>query len=868
MAPRQPDETAPLMAREGSRSSSLDEEEAAAIPPPARTEPDVDSNLMRRAGRILAFGVVATVIILLGLVGQFGGAAVARVELGTPHDGMAVGNVVHLPDGNLAHRPVRSSALGHVDALSPEERAAAARRDAARARRQSSREARRRRRQWDRDTEEAEAKTLALDDQPLASLGQAQETGGVAGVSLNGWLQLEEWFYSQDAHSLVDATEGMTQGVVFPPVFPTPESLGFEWASEGDLISKLAASVGDDAAVAAVVAHRESYFTAEDVAGLRKQGFDHVRLPLTWAAFASEADEPEKLVTDPAHPDKKQVTVSRAALDRYVATLADAGLKVLIDMHTMPGGSSMGSYNGVFPSPPAFWDDPTLMTIGRGVVREMLRWYLALPETSRAAVGGFTLLNEPAHLLPDKRDVMLDWLAGAVADFRALVVEPAKQAGAQPPRLLVNLIDTCGLNVYNMAEWMARTFAADELQSWAVLDTHMYLAWEHPAPGTWSCETDPEETKNGIAQFMQAKVNEMNDAAARNGIAHTAVSEWSLATNHDSAAGCQDVRVLEALREAQQYAFDQGNVESYFWGWKLPDAGAHRKFWSAQFHDAEMAAAAGAAAAGEAEADAVAAAEEVPAEAAASAAEEEFPAEAELTAAVEGANDAGVSLESEAVALEPDAKEAAPEIVEDASGDVRAEAAAAEDAPESGVAAAAASAEEESANVEPARPAEAVAVEVDAASGDAGAQTPGEGDATIDAAREFEQVDAETTARRNEIEARMRAGATNFRRSAAPEAVVAPETVAREAVVPPEVVVQEVVVPETVVPETVVPEPVSEQPAYERPVVADEDPVSELEDAAARGAVEPVVEPVEPVAWETADSIPVSNSRNQVTRVL
>ena len=114
----------------------------------------------------------------------------------------------------------------------------------------------------------------------------------------------------------------------------------------------------------------------------------------------------------------------------------------------------------------------------------------------------------------------------------------------------------------------------------------------------------------------------------------------------------------------------------------------------------------------------------------------------------------------------------------------------------------------------------------------------------------------------------MRAGATNFRRSAAPEAVVAPETVAREAVVPPEAVVQETVVPETVVPETVVPEPVSEQPAYERPVVADEDPVSELEDAAARGAVEPVVEPVEPVAWETADSIPVSNSRNQVTRVL
>ena len=833
MTPGQSDETAPLMAREGSRSSSLDEEEAAAISSPARSEPDVDSNLMRRAGRILAFGVVATVIILLGLVSQFGGAAVARVELGTPHDGMAVGNVVHLPDGNLAHRATRTSSAADVGALSPEERAAAARRDAARARRQGSREARRRHRQWDRDTEDAEANSLAPDDQPLASLGQAQasETGGVAGVSLNGWLQLEEWFYSQDAHSLVDATEGMTQGVVFPPVFPTPESLGFEWASEGDLVAKLAASVGEDAAVAAVVAHRESYFTAEDVAGLREQGFDHVRLPLTWAAFASEADEPEKLVTDPAHPDKKQVTVSRAALDRYVATLADAGLKVLIDMHTMPGGSSMGSYNGVFPSPPAFWDDPTLMTIGRGVVREMLRWYLALPETSRAAVGGFTLLNEPAHLLPDKRDVMLDWLAGAVADFRALVVDPAQRVGTSPPRLFVNLIETCGLNVYNMAEWMARTFAADELQSWAVLDTHMYLAWEHSAPDTWSCETDPEETKNGIARFVQAKVNEMNDAAARNGIAHTAVSEWSLATNHDSAAGCQDARVLEALREAQRYAFDQGGVESYFWGWKLPSAGAHQKFWSAQFHGAEMAAAA-AAAAGEAEADAAAASDDV-------------PAEAEGIAAVEDADDAGVALASEAAEPEPEAKEAASEVAEDASGDIRAEPVEPAEPAKEAPAEPTDGREDEAAEVDPAgpaEPAEAVAGG-EAASVDPGAQVQGEANvAMIDAARERAEaearqggdVDDEISAKRKEVEARMRAG-TNVQRGAVPDAVVAPDD-------------WEAAVPETVVPE------VDEQPMYDRPVAADENPSVQSEAAA---AAEPVVEPVEPVS-----------TRNQLTRVM
>ena len=854
------------MAREGSRSSSLDEEEAAAISPPARSEPDVDSNLMRRAGRILAFGVVATVIILLGLVSQFGGAAVSRVELGTPHDGMAVGNVVHLPDGNLAHRATRTSSAADVGALSPGERAAAARRAAARARRPSSREARRRHRQWDRDTEDAEAKTLAPDDQPLASLGQAQasETGGVAGVSLNGWLQLEEWFYSQDAHSLVDATEGTTQGVVFPPVFPTPESLGFEWASEGDLVAKLAASVGEDAAVAAVVAHRESYFTAEDVAGLREQGFDHVRLPLTWAAFASEADEPEKLVADPAHPDKKQVTVSRAALDRYVATLADAGLTVLIDMHTMPGGSSKGSYNGVFPSPPTFWDDPTLMTIGRGVVREMLRWYLALPETSRAAVGGFTLLNEPAHLLPDKRDVMLDWLAGAAADFRALVVDPARRVGARPPRLVVNLIETCGLNVYNMAEWMARTFAADELQSGG--PRHAHVSRVGALRARHVVETTPRRSKT--ASRASCRRGERDER--RRG------EEWHRAHRGFRVVARDEPRLRGWMpgpsrpRGAPRGAalrVRPGRRRVVLLGLEAPSAGAHQKFWSAQFHGAEMAAS------DAAEADATAASGcpgEAVVETDAAASSDDVPAVAETIAAVEDADDAGVALASEAAEPEPEAKEAeVAEVAEDASEDVRAEpvepAEPAKETRESDDAAPAEPAdgrEDEAAGVHPAgpaEPAEAVAGG-EAASVDPGAQVQGEANvAMIDAARERAEaearqggeVDDEISARRKEVEARMRAG-TNVQRGAVPDAVVAPDD--WEAAVPetvvPEAVVPEAVVRETVASSAVVPE-VDEQPMYDRPVAADENPSVQSEAAA---AAEPVVEPV--------------STRNQLTRVM
>jgi len=602
------DEKEPLIAREGSRASSLDDEEAAEIRPTSTTEPEVDSGLLRRAGRILAFGVVATVIILLGLVGRFGVAAVTRVELGVPHEGIANGNVVRLPDGALAHRAVQSSSSADLDAMSPEKRAEVKRRDAARARRQSAREERRRRRQWTRDAHDASAANGGgvREGRNVASFGQASaaRATGVAGVSLNGWLHLEDWFYSQDATSLVDTSEGMAQGVVFPPAFPTPESLGFKWASEGDLVARLVETAGEEATVAAFVAHRDSYFGADDLTALRARGYEHVRLPLTWAAFASEADEPERLITDPAHADKKQVTVSRAALDQYVAKLADAGLKIVIDMHTMPGGSSRGTYNGVFPSEPVFWDDPKLMTVGRGVVREMLRWYLALPERSRNAVGGVTLLNEPAHMLPEKSAAMLEWYAGVVGDYRALIVEPATKAGAPPPRLLVNFIDTCGMTVDDMGEWMARNFAADELRTWAVLDTHMYLAWEHPAPDAWSCDTPVDQIKSDILNYTTTRVGQMNDIARRNGIAHTAVSEWSIATNHDSKAGCQDTIVLEALREAQTTAFDQGGVESYFWGWKMPNAGGHQKFWSAEFHERALAAAraGGAASTGESEA--------------------------------------------------------------------------------------------------------------------------------------------------------------------------------------------------------------------------------------------------------------------------
>ena len=165
------------------------------------------------------------------------------------------------------------------------------------------------------------------------------------------------------------------------------------------------------------------------------------------------------------------------------------------------------------------------------------------------ASGGFTLLNEPAHLMEDKKESMLSWYAEAVKDYRDIVASPNAEANVPVPKLYVNLIETSGMNVYNMAAFMKQHFSPAELADWAVLDLHMYLAWEHNGCNegcSWSCDSDPTGIRQDVSALMIAKLSGLNDAAAAVGVANTAVSEWSLATHHDSNAGCQSDAVIDA----------------------------------------------------------------------------------------------------------------------------------------------------------------------------------------------------------------------------------------------------------------------------------------------------------------------------------
>jgi hypothetical protein len=147
--------------------------------------------------------------------------------------------------------------------------------------------------------------------------GGPSAAAGLAGVSLNGFLHLEEWFFSSNAYAAVDSPANVAQGTVFPPAFPTPESLGFQWASEGDLVFKMQQMHGDAATIAAFKAHRDAYLDVADLDKMRTLGYTHVRLPVTWACFFGNEDARETIVPDPKHAHVSQVTVSRASLNGW-----------------------------------------------------------------------------------------------------------------------------------------------------------------------------------------------------------------------------------------------------------------------------------------------------------------------------------------------------------------------------------------------------------------------------------------------------------------------------------------------------------------------------------------------------------------------
>ena len=194
--------------------------------------------------------------------------------------------------------------------------------------------------------------------------------------------------------------------------------------------------------------------------------------------------------------------------------------------------------------------------MGLRVVRDAADFYRRLPDTLKSSIHGFTLMNEPGHLLEGRRAQVLEWVAAAADAYREDVVSKVPR-GVMVPFLYVNLIETSGLTLQDMAQFMQRAFSPPELSAWAVLDVHHYFAW-----GFTGCEAGTragcvyacDEPIAGLSARLEDAADDfagkLRSAAGMHGVPHVASTEWSLATHADSSAACKGDGVLGAMYKA------------------------------------------------------------------------------------------------------------------------------------------------------------------------------------------------------------------------------------------------------------------------------------------------------------------------------
>ena len=225
------------------------------------------------------------------------------------------------------------------------------------------------------------------------------------------------------------------QGVVLPPLLA--DGFGSNWFGEGDLVNKVVEGFGEEFAVDVIVRHRETYITGVDIKDMIENHVTSVRLPVGWWAFTEESKlEEEQIITDPAHDNMKFVTIPNKYLKETIGRFVDAGLDVLLDVHAFPGGSSQGSYSGIFPEEPMFWKDEGLQSLGLTIFSNLCDFYNTLDVDVKKGLTGVTIMNEPAHGLSNEESLtMQSWMPKAIDIYRQNVILKGNNSTIAPPKV-------------------------------------------------------------------------------------------------------------------------------------------------------------------------------------------------------------------------------------------------------------------------------------------------------------------------------------------------------------------------------------------------------------------------------------------------
>mmetsp|Transcript_7727 Transcript_7727/g.10546 ORF Transcript_7727/g.10546 Transcript_7727/m.10546 type:complete len:641 (-) Transcript_7727:205-2127(-) len=245
------------------------------------------------------------------------------------------------------------------------------------------------------------------------------------GVNIGSWLSLEDWFYVGEGAIEVATPFGDTAASCLPPLHVGP-STGPRWNSETDLLANFSSSPSSSLAHALRVfhAHRVSFLDLEeDLRTLSEDlGVKNVRVPLSWCLTDYDpttitGGEDEEVLKerftclDPFYEEEgvRWPAVPKSLLSNFLRACAKHGISAVLDVHTYPGGTSIGTFSGVWPRWSRFWthgdapamDDSNKKDVGRELFQNFISWVESLAtEDPKAFEGlrGVSPMNEPAHL--------------------------------------------------------------------------------------------------------------------------------------------------------------------------------------------------------------------------------------------------------------------------------------------------------------------------------------------------------------------------------------------------------------------------------------------------------------------------------------
>src|SRR6266700_1724999 len=160
---------------------------------------------------------------------------------------------------------------------------------------------------------------------------------------------------------------------------------GYMWLFEGgpqspsEIRALVLELLGPEGSTAFWQRYRENYVTREDIALLRRAGFNAIRVPLHYSLFESDDAEGFQL------------------LERLIAWSRAEGLYVVLDLHAAPGGQT-GTNIDDSDGYPWLYDSPQEQAHLIAIWQRLARHYKDNP-----TVLGYDLLNEPIPHYPSLR---------------------------------------------------------------------------------------------------------------------------------------------------------------------------------------------------------------------------------------------------------------------------------------------------------------------------------------------------------------------------------------------------------------------------------------------------------------------------------